>query len=102
MPLSQKILEISASTFTKKERRHRVGFNFAQWNVDSQLTGEERNDRSTIAKEFQYESDDHYLQDKYPKDLHARQSDHVVPPGLRVHIQLLRAIKDYITFTRII
>ena len=42
---------------------------------------------------IQYESDDHYLQDKYPKYLHARQNDHVVPPGLRVHIQLLRAVQ---------
>ena len=42
---------------------------------------------------IQYESDDHYLQDKYPKYLPARQNDHVVPPGLRVHIQLLRAVQ---------
>ena len=42
----------------------------------------------------QCESDDHYLQDKYPKYLHARQNDHVVPPGLRVHIQLLRAVQE--------
>ena len=42
---------------------------------------------------IQYESDDHYLQDKYPKYLHARQNDHVVPPGLRVHIQLLLIVQ---------
>ena len=42
---------------------------------------------------IQYESDNHYLQDKYPKYLHARQNDHVVPPGLHVHIQLLRAVQ---------
>ena len=42
---------------------------------------------------IQYESDDHYLQDKYPKYLHAQQNDHVVPPGLRVHIQLLQAVQ---------
>ena len=43
---------------------------------------------------IQYESDDHYLQDKYPKYLRAQQNDHVVPPGLRVHIQLLRAVQE--------